>query len=51
MLYFCELVDGRVIEESFYREGDTAEEVRQLLENVQYGDGEWRITEVKENAE
>ena len=48
MMFLCELIDGQVVEERLYREGNTEKEVLSVLEKVQYGDGEWRITEVEE---
>ena len=42
-MYQCTLIDSGIVIENFYREGDSAEDVREGLEMFQWPSGEWEI--------
>ena len=44
VMYKCELINDGVVVERFFREGISAESVREGLEMFQWPDGEWRIS-------
>lgn len=47
--FVCKLVNGKgYLEECFYREGESIEEVRESLEMFQWPKGTWQISEVEE---
>lgn len=43
--YLCELWDGKVRKESFYRKGESAKEVLAGLKMFDFGKGEWTVVE------
>lgn len=43
--FFCKLINNGYVQESFFREGESKEEVKKGLENFQWPEGEWIITE------
>ena len=45
-MYKCELVNNEIIQERFFRDGESEEDVLEVLENFQWPDGEWRITDI-----
>lgn len=44
-MYRCELIDDGVIVERFFRDGESAEDVRDTLEMFVWPRGEWQIEE------
>ena len=47
--YLCELVNDGIVQERFYRDGTSREEVKDGLEMFQWPEGEWKI-QVVENV-
>jgi len=45
MLYYCKFTHDGFIKESFYREGNSAEEVLKGLECFDFGEGTWQVFE------
>ena len=41
--YLCELINGNVVEERFFRNGNSVEEVREQIEMYQWPEGSWHI--------
>jgi len=48
MMYFCRFVIDGIVKESFYREGESAKEVKEGLELFYFGKGEWKVEPVDE---
>lgn len=51
MLYQCRLIHKGLVKENLFREGDSAQEVREALEMFDYGKGEWEIEEPEDDDE
>ena len=51
MIFLCELIDGRVVRERFYRTGKSAVAVRESLDVFQWPKGNWQITEYETDIE
>jgi hypothetical protein len=48
MLYRCELINGDIVEERLFREGDSPEDVKEQLDIFQWPEEAWRITPANE---
>ena len=51
MLYKCVLVKGDLVKELFYREGESAEQIKKELESFQWPKGRWLIVPTNECGE
>lgn len=51
MLWLCELINGNIIRERFYRDGESPEQLKAELERFEFGPGIWRITNPDEYNE
>jgi hypothetical protein len=51
MLWQCDLIDDGIVRERFFREGATANEVKEDLESFQWGRGKWRISDAKDDED
>lgn len=48
MMYLCELINGNIVRERFFRKGESAKAVKRRLEYFVWGPGEWRISDPDE---
>lgn len=47
-MYICKLInDDGIVDELFYRTGNSAQEVKEGLEMFQWPDGEWVINRIE----